>query len=94
MGFGLGHPSLAVFRLVKGSDTGLNLKLDDLFSREIEAPSLFEIIKSFFTRRPLQLKIKPYPDYLIRRLLTVQRGVDTKVKGEIDKAKRQGRRGY
>ena len=87
MGFGIGHPSLAAYRMVKGGDSGLNLSLVDLYGQEIELPSLYEIIKSFFTRKPLKARIKGFSSQMIRQLQAIQKKIDDKVQEEIRKAK-------
>lgn len=91
MELGLSHSGLAVYRLTKGSDSGLNLRLSDLIDREIKLPSLWEIVKTFFTKKSISIKIKAYPVQLIRRLMIIQKKVDSKVEKEINKAKRGGR---
>jgi len=91
MELGVGHLSLAVYRAIKGGDSGLNLRLSDLMDKEVKLPNLYEIIKSFFTRRPLYIIIKGYPVQLIRKLLTIQKKVDSKVEREIKKAKTKSR---
>ena len=88
MGIDLVDSGFGLYRLVKAGDSGLNLKLSDLYGQVIEAPNLLDIIKSVFTRRPLQLIIKPYPVTLIRKLEQVQLKVDRKIEQEIEKAKR------
>jgi len=88
---GLGHPDLAVYRLVKAGDTGLNLSLTDLFGRTLEIPNLREIIKSFFTRRPIKITVKGFPINQIRALEMIQKTIDDKVEDEIEKAKRRTR---
>ena len=87
MGSGIGHPDLALYRLVKGGDTGLNLRLSDIFDREIEIPNLFTLLMSFIKRKNITIKVKALPASLIESLLTVQSGVDEQMKREIDKAK-------
>jgi hypothetical protein len=84
---GRGHPDLAVYRLIKGGDSGLNLSLTDLFGREIEFPNLKEIIKSFFTKRPIRAKIRGFPVDLIERLGEIQKAVDGEIEKAISKAK-------
>jgi len=91
MELGLGHSGLAVYRLIKGGDSGLNLKLSDLIDREIKLPSLWEIVRTFFTRKPISIRIKAYPLRLITKLMTIQKRVDSKVKKEIEKSKRRSR---
>ena len=87
MGSGVGHPDLALYRSIKAGETGLNLRLSDLLDREVELPSLFTIIRSFFTKERLIIKFKAYPIKVIERLHAIQRGVDKEVKRIIDKAK-------
>jgi len=84
---GIGHPDLAVYRLVKGGDSGLNLSLTDLFGRTIEFPNLREIIRSFFTKRPIEAKIRGFPADLINRLEEIQKVVDGEIEKAISKAK-------
>jgi len=62
--------------------------LEDLFDKEIEVPSLYDIVKSFFTRKKLKVKLKAYPGNIIRKLEIVQNEVDKEIKGELEKAKR------
>lgn len=88
MGFGLGHPSLALYRSIKGGESGLNLRLSDLLDREVIVPNLYEIVKSFFTRKTLSIKIKAYPNKIIEQLYIIQRGVDKQIEKEIEKGKR------
>jgi len=87
MELGVGHSSLAVYRAIKGGDSGLNLKLSDLMDKEVQLPNLYEVIMSLFTRKPLFMIIKGYPIQLIRKLLTVQKKVDSKMEREIRKAR-------
>jgi len=88
MELGLSHSGLAVYRLIKGGDSGLNLRLSDLIDREIKLPSLWEVVKTFFTKRSISITIKAYPSRLITKLMTVQKKVDDKVEREIEKSKR------
>lgn len=88
MELGLGHSGLAVYRLTKGGDSGLNLRLSDLIDKEIILPSLWEVAKTFITKKPICIKIKAYPIQLIRKLMIIQKKVDDKVKREIEKGKR------
>lgn len=88
MELGIGTPSLSLYRAIKGGDSGLNLSLNDLIDREIKFPSMYELIKSFFTKKHLTLIIKGYPLRLINRLMTIQRKVDEETEKEIDNAKR------
>jgi len=85
----LGNPDIAVWRLTHGSDSGLNLTLSDLFGKEIEAPSLRRIVMSFFTNRPITLKVKGQSQMIINRLETIQNFIDKKVKAEIEAAKKK-----
>ena len=87
MELGLGHSGLAVYRLIKGGDSGLNLKLSDLIDREIKLPSLWEVVRTFFTRKPIYIKIKAYPLRLITKLMTIQKRVDSKVKRKLKRVK-------
>ncbi len=90
MEFGrIAHPSLAIYRAIKGGDSGLNLNLNDLIDREIKFPSMYEMVKSFFTRKSLTIIIKGYSMRLINRLMTIQSKVDDDVEKEINKAKRR-----
>lgn len=91
MELGLSHSGLAVYRLIKGGDSGLNLRLSDLIDREIRLPSLWEVVKTFFTKKPMYIRIKAYPVHLIRKLMTIQKKVDNKVEKEIEKSKRGAR---
>ena len=91
MELGLSHSGLAVYRLIKGGDSGLNLRLSDLIDREIKLPSLWEVVKTFFTKKPIYIRIKAYPLRLITKLMTIQKKVDDKVKREIEKSKRRSR---
>lgn len=88
MGSGLGHPDLALYRSIKAGETGLNLSLSDLIDRRIELPSLYDIIKSFFTKEKIIIIMKAYPNRIIERIHAIQRGVDKKIEWEIEKAKR------
>lgn len=85
----LGNSDIAVWRLIHGSDSGLNLSLSDLFGKEIEAPSMRRIVMSFFTDRPITLKVKGQSQTTINRLEAIQNFVDKKVKAEIEAAKRK-----
>jgi len=87
MGFGIGHPDVALYRMVKSGEAGLNLRLSDMFDKHIEVPDLLTIIKSLFTREKLRVKIKAYPNRLIERLLTIQRATDREIQRELNKAK-------
>jgi len=91
MELGLAHSGLAVYRLTKGGDSGLNLKLSDLIDREIKLPSLWEIVKTFFTKRSISITIKAYPLRLITKLMTIQKKVDSKIEREIKKSKSRSR---
>jgi len=91
MGFGVGHPDLAVYRLVKGGETGLNLRLSDLFDKEIEFPSLIEVIRSILRGSRLKIKIKAFPNAMIERLQNIQLGVDKEIKRKVEEAKRAGK---
>ena len=77
---------MALFRLVKSGESGLNLGLMDLFGRDIEVPNLLSILKTFFTREPIIIRIKGYPAKLINRVIKVQQYVDKKVEEEMRKA--------
>jgi len=90
MGFGLGSPDLALYRLLKGGESGLNLSLNDLYDRIIIIPNLYEIVKSFFTRKKIIVTIKAYPNKIINRLQTIQRGVDKEIERKIQEAKSKG----
>lgn len=90
MGSGVGHPDLALYRSVKAGEAGLNLRLSDLIDREIELPSMYEIIKSIFTKQKIRIILKAFPNRVIERLHAIQRGVDKEVKKELDKAKSSG----
>jgi len=87
---GIGHPDIALYRLVKGGDSGLNLNLEDIFDKHIEIPSLFDIVKSFFTRQPIMITLRAFPRDIIEKLMHMQSGVDELVKREVDKAKYKG----
>ena len=87
MGFGVGHPDLVLYRMVKAGESGLNLSLNDLIDREVIIPSLFDIVKSFFTRKQILIKIKAYPNKLIKKLQVVQRGVDKEIEKKLKNAK-------
>lgn len=87
---GLGHPDIALYRLVKGGDSGINLSLGDIFDRCIEIPSLFNIVKSFFTKQPIVIRLRAFPRDIIEKLMYMQSGVDELVKKEVDKAKAKG----
>jgi hypothetical protein len=89
MGFGVGQPDLALYRLIKGGDTGLNIRLADLLDREMEVPNLRDLMKSFLTGQKLKVKIKGLPVPLIKRLETIQREIDEQIQTEINKAKRK-----
>ena len=91
MGIEVSDSGVSLYRLIKGGDTGLNLRLSDLYGQVIEAPNLLDIIKSVFTRKPIRLLLKPYPVTLIRKLEQVQLKVDRKIEQEIEKAKRGSR---
>jgi hypothetical protein len=88
MGFGLSHPDLSVYRLVKSGESGLNLNLSDLFPKVIKVPSFFDIVVSFFSRKSLVVLVEAYPVNLIRRLEFIQKKVDEEIKAKIDKARR------
>jgi len=87
---GIGHPDLAAFRLVKGGEAGLNLRLGDLFDKEIEFPSLIEAIRTLIRGRRIRLRVKAFPNALIERLVNVQMETDVQTQKEIDKAKQKG----
>jgi len=91
MGFGVGTPDLAVYRMVKAGESGLNLQLSDLYDRRIEVPDLLTILKTLFTRRKWEIKVKGFPVAQIFKLQEIQRIMDKKVKEAVDKAKRQMR---
>lgn len=88
---GIEHPDLAVYRLVKSGDTGLNLSLTDLFGRTLELPNLRQILRSIFTREPILVRVKGFPSDLIKRLELIQRKVDEQVQRTIEEAKRKTR---
>jgi len=73
------HPSLALYRLVKGGDGGLGLSLGDLHDRRIEL--------SFLGLKVTGV-IKALPKRLIDKLLVIQKHIDDKIKEEMEKAKR------
>lgn len=91
MELGVSHSGLAVYRLIKGGDSGLNLRLSDLIDKEVKLPSLWEIVKTFFTRKPIPIIVKAYPLRLITKLMTIQKKVDSKIEREIEKSKRRSR---
>ena len=80
---------LALYRLVKGGDSGLNLRLTDLFDRKIEIPNLLEIIKTLFTKDSIPITIKGFPVTLIRNLVSVQEYVDKEVERKVREAQRR-----
>lgn len=84
---GIDSTDSSLFRLVKAGEHGLNLSLLDIYGTEIEAPNLFEIIKSLFTRKKLKFRIRGREEKLINRLVKVQRLMDEEVEKEIRKAK-------
>jgi hypothetical protein len=89
MGFGgLDSSDLSLYRLVKGGEHGLNISLLDLYGLDIEVPSLFDIIKTFFTKKKIRIKISGRTEQLIRKLIKVQHHVDKEIEKEINKAKR------
>lgn len=75
----LPNPDVATFRLVKGGEAGVGLKLSDLFDKEFEF-KLFGLFK-------VKGVIKAFPVKLINKLITVQGAIDKQVQEEIDKAK-------
>ena len=78
---------MALFRLIKSGESGLNLNLMDLYGRDIEVPDLLTILKTVFSRKPIIIKIKGYSARLINRIIRVQQYVDREVEKEIKKAK-------
>jgi len=74
--------------MIKSGESGLNLSLGDIFGRELELPSLRELIWSLIKDRRITVKIKPYSNLMIERLLNVQLAVDKEVEREIEKGKR------
>jgi len=89
MSSGMTHPDLAVYRLTKGGESGLNLGLGDLFDREIEIPSFRELISFLLGKQKLRIKIKAFPRVMIERLENIQMGVDEQIQREIIKAKQR-----
>jgi len=75
---GIPHPDLALYRLVKGGEGGLGLKIEDLYDRKIELKFLGITIKGI---------LKAYPKRLIDKLITIQKVVDDKIMEEMEKAK-------
>lgn len=88
MGSGVGHPDLAVYRLVKGGDSGLNLSLSDVFDRKVTLPSAREIITSLIKGSKLQIVLHGFSYGLIRKLELIQSIVDEEIKAKIESAKR------
>jgi len=74
------NPDVATFRLIKGGESGVGLRLSDLFDREIELNLLGLKIRGM---------VKAYPVKLINKLVVIQKVVDEKVQDQIDKAKRE-----
>ena len=77
---------MALFRLIKSGESGLNLNLMDLYGRDIEVPDLLTILKTVFNRKPIVIRIKGYSARLINRIIKVQQYVDREVEKEIKKA--------
>lgn len=80
---------LALYRLVKAGESGLNLKLTDLFDRRIEIPNLFDILKTLVTKEKIPITIKGFSAVLIRRLISVQEYVDREVESKVREAQRR-----
>jgi len=78
MMFGTPHPDLALYRLVKGGEGGLGLRIEDLYDRPVEISFLGLTIKGV---------LKAYPKRLIDKLIMVQRIVDDKILEEMGKPK-------
>jgi len=89
MGLGVGHPSLALYRLIRAGEAGVNLSLADLFGKTYILPSMFDLVRSFFTRKPIEIKLKPEPQDTIRSLEAVQQYVDKKIKEKLEEAERK-----
>jgi len=90
MGFRVANLDLGLYRLVKGGDSGLNLSLSDLMDKRIELPNLWDIVKTLFTKKKIEVTVRAYPGKLINRLIAIQRGVDREIEREISKAKSGG----
>jgi hypothetical protein len=90
MGFRVASLDLGLYRLIKGGDTGLNLSLSDLMDKRIELPNLWDIVKTLFTKKKIEITVKAYPSKIIDRLIAVQKGVDREIEKEISKAKSGG----
>ena len=75
---GIPHPDLALYRLVKGGEGGLGLRIEDLYDRRVEFKFLGLTIKGV---------LKAYPKRLIDKLIMIQRAVDDKILEEVEKAK-------
>lgn len=87
MGSGVGHPDLALYRLIKSGEAGLNLGLSDLFDKRIELPSFASVIRALLLGKKISVTVKAYPASLIERLLAIQRAIDKEIEKEITKAK-------
>ena len=86
---GLGDLDIAVWRLTHSGESGLNLSISDLYGKEIECPSLREIIMTFLTNKPIRIRVKGQPAPVVNRLEQIQDSFDKKVKKEIDEARRK-----
>ena len=84
---GLDNTDLSLYRLVKAGEHGLNLSLSDLYGSEIEVPSLYEIVRSLFNRKPIIIRVKERSEQLINRLIKVQSHVDKEIERQIKDAK-------
>jgi len=83
------HSDLAFYRLLHAGEQGLNLRMEDLYDREIELPGMRTLVGSLLSNKPITVLKKAYPVRLIRRLLVIQGIIDKKIEEETDKAKRE-----